>query len=149
MTRDVASGGSNATLAPPEPQRRSKRSKDRDGPRMPALATFLGVAGLAWTLVAVAVPLYAILAITFGRNDPILMIPRPGWNPVGWHSTQFIDVLKDTFGGGLGRVWLRTDRVRGPGDGGVRRDRLSRGVLPGTMRAEGSGVYLALVLTPL
>jgi ABC-type spermidine/putrescine transport system permease subunit II len=75
---------------------------------MPVVATLLGIAGIAWTMVAVAVPLYAILAITFGRNDPILLLSRPVWNPVAWHHTQFVAVLHDLFGGGLGRVWLRT-----------------------------------------
>ncbi|HEY6567336.1 MAG TPA: iron ABC transporter permease [Actinomycetota bacterium] len=81
---------------------------DRDPAHMPGAASFLGIAGIGWTIAAVIVPLYAILAITFGRNDPILLLARPEWDPTSWRTTQFTAVLKDLFGGGLGQVWVRT-----------------------------------------
>lgn len=116
---------------------------------MPALASFLGVAGIVWTLVAVAVPLYAILAITFGPNDPILMIPRPAWNPAAWQATQFVDVLKDTFAGGLGRVWLRTIAFVVLATSGCIVIGYPVAYFLARCARRGRWLYLALVLTPL
>jgi hypothetical protein len=75
---------------------------------MPVPASLLGATGIVWTLIAVLVPLYAILAITFGNTDPILGLSRPLWNPVMWRSAEFEHVLQELFTGGLGRVWIRT-----------------------------------------
>jgi ABC-type spermidine/putrescine transport system permease subunit I len=75
---------------------------------MPLPASLLGGAGVAWTLVAVVVPIYAILAITFGNTDPILGLSRPLWNPAMWRTAEFQLALEDLFTGGLGRVWVRT-----------------------------------------
>jgi ABC-type spermidine/putrescine transport system permease subunit I len=75
---------------------------------MPGLASALGALGIMWTILAVAVPLYVIFAITFGHNDPILGLSKPIWNPTVWRTAEFRHVVTDLFTGGLGRVWLRT-----------------------------------------
>lgn len=117
---------------------------------MPVVASLLGGAGIAWTLVAVAVPLYVVVAITFGRNDQILLIARPEWNPAAWRVGQFSVVLEDLLGGGLGRVWLRTTTfvvlatVISIVIGYPVAYFLARCVPRGRR-----GLYLALVLTPL
>ncbi|MEX0985798.1 MAG: ABC transporter permease subunit [Actinomycetota bacterium] len=117
---------------------------------MPGVASLLGVAGIAWTLIAVAVPLYVILAIAFGRNDPILLMARPAWNPTSWRTEQFTIVLGDLLGGGLGRVWLRTSTYVVLATsiciviGYPVAYFLARCVRPGRR-----GLYLVLVLTPL
>ena len=68
----------------------------------------LGAAGIAWTVIAVVIPVYVIFAIAFGRTDPILSLTRPVWNPEQWRTAQFGYVLHDLFFGGLGRMWVRT-----------------------------------------
>jgi ABC-type spermidine/putrescine transport system permease subunit II len=75
---------------------------------MPGPASALGAVGILWTVLAVAVPLFVILAVAFGRNDPILGLSEPIWNPAVWRTREFGHVLQDLFTGGLGRVWLRT-----------------------------------------
>ena len=116
---------------------------------MPALASLLGVAGIAWTLAAVAVPLYVILAITFGRNDPILLISRPEWNPAAWRVAQFRFVLDDLFGGGLGRVWLRTTTYVVVATSICIVIGYPVAYFLARCARRGRGLYLALVLTPL
>ena len=116
---------------------------------MPALASLLGVAGIAWTLVAVAVPLYVILAITFGRNDPILFLARPEWNPAAWRATQFSSVLDDLFAGGLGRVWLRTTTYVFLASSICIVIGYPVAYFLARCAQRGRGLYLALVLTPL
>ncbi len=117
---------------------------------MPGAASFLGFAGIAWTIVAVVVPLYAIVAITFGRNDPILLLARPEWDPTSWRTTQFRAVLGDLFGGGLGQVWVRTTTYVVVATslciliGYPVAYFLARCARPGRR-----GIYVALVLTPL
>jgi spermidine/putrescine transport system permease protein len=84
------------------------RYKDRDPSHMPVVVSLLAALGIAWTIIAVVVPLYVIVAITFGHTDPILGLSQPIWNPAGWRTAQFSYVIHDLFGGGLGRVWVRT-----------------------------------------
>lgn len=64
--------------------------------------------GLNWIVVAIVVPMYATAAVALGRVDPILLVPRPEWNPAAWQTSDLFAVLRDLFGGGLGKVWLRT-----------------------------------------
>ena len=105
MTREVAAAPTDASAAA---RRRSGRRTDRYPSHMPGPASALGAAGVLWTVLAVAVPLYAILAVAFGRNDPILGMSEPVWNPAVWRTHEFGRVLQDLFTGGLGRIWLRT-----------------------------------------
>jgi ABC-type spermidine/putrescine transport system permease subunit I len=116
---------------------------------MPMAASLLGIAGIAWTLIAVAVPLYAILAITFGTNDPILLISRPVWNPAAWHHTQFVAVLRNLFGGGLGHVWLRTTAYVVLATAACIVIGYPVAYFLARCARRARGLYLALVLTPL
>lgn len=102
MTGDVATASNGAPAA------RSDRRSSRDPSRMPGVVSALGAVGIVWTIVAVVIPLYAIFAIAFGSNDPILGLTRPVWNPAQWRTVPFGQVLHDLFFEGLGRVWVRT-----------------------------------------
>jgi ABC-type spermidine/putrescine transport system permease subunit I len=88
--------------------RRGMRRSGRDPSRLPRAISLLALIGIAWTIVAVVVPMYVVVAIAFGRTDPIFGLSIPNWNPIGWRTTEFHYVLRDLFQGGLGRVWIRT-----------------------------------------
>jgi ABC-type spermidine/putrescine transport system permease subunit II len=116
---------------------------------MGVAASLLGVAGIAWTVVAVAVPLYVILAIAFGRNDPILLLSRPVWNPAAWQTNQVAAVLRDLFGDGLGRVWLRTTAYVLLATAICILIGYPVAYFLARRARRGRAIYLALVLTPL
>jgi ABC-type spermidine/putrescine transport system permease subunit I len=86
------------------PDRRSGR--DRSG----RLWKLLALPGLAWLAVFFVLPLYLVLAIVFGRVDPLFRTPLPVWNPLEWDATVFLDVLEETFlpGGLFGAALVRT-----------------------------------------
>ena len=72
----------------------------------------LALPGIAWLALFFVVPLYLVLAIVFGRLDPIFRTPIPVWNPLQWDSTQFTSVLSQivgpnaTFGPAIARTVL-------------------------------------------
>ena len=70
----------------------------------------LALPGTAWLAVFFVAPMYVVLAILFGRVDPILRQPIPVWNPVDWDVTQFRFVLGHITGsdGFFGPALLRT-----------------------------------------
>lgn len=82
----------------------SPAPKDRTRALWPGLA----LPGVAWLVVFFLVPFYAVLAVAFGRLDPIFGNAVPVWNPVEWDTTVFGDVLDRVLGGELGEVYLRT-----------------------------------------
>jgi ABC-type spermidine/putrescine transport system permease subunit I len=63
-----------------------------------------------WLLALFVVPFYAILAVAFGRVDPIFGSPIPVWNPLHWNTGAFRFVLNQTFlvGGIYRPAFLRT-----------------------------------------
>jgi spermidine/putrescine transport system permease protein len=65
----------------------------------------LALPGVAWLVLFFLAPLYVVLAIVFGRTDPVFRTPVPVWNPVDWDGTQFSYVLDHIFG---------TDGIFGP-----------------------------------
>ena len=81
-------------------------TRARTNPLWPALA----VPGLVWLLLLFVTPLYVVLAIVFGRIDPIFRSPVPVWNPLAWNTAQFTDVFSHVFGsdGYFGPALLRT-----------------------------------------
>ena len=74
--------------------RRSRR--DRTGGLWPALAA----PGIVWLLVCFVAPLYVVLSIVFGTQDPIFRTSVPVWNPLQWNPEQFTYVLNRIGPGG-------------------------------------------------
>jgi ABC-type spermidine/putrescine transport system permease subunit I len=64
--------------------------------------------GVAWLILLFVVPFYGVLAVAFGRVDPIFGSPVPEWSPVEWDTSSFTDVLDGVFGGQFQPVFLRT-----------------------------------------
>ena len=74
------------------------RSGNRPGVRLlwPALA----LPGMAWIALLFIGPLYVVLAIVFGRMDPVFRTPVPVFNPLDWDFSQFTFVLERIVGEG-------------------------------------------------
>jgi spermidine/putrescine transport system permease protein len=66
--------------------------------------------GVAWLLVFFVVPFYVILAVAMGSVDPILLTPKPTWNPLDWNTQSFDFVFDSLFSsdGAFQRVFGRT-----------------------------------------
>ncbi|MFI5959962.1 ABC transporter permease [Cryptosporangium sp. NPDC051539] len=55
----------------------------------------LAAPGIAWLIALFLVPLYVVLAIAFGRVDPVFRTPLPEWNPAYWNGAQFGYVFRN------------------------------------------------------
>ena len=53
-----------------------------------------------WLLLFFVLPFFVILAIAFGRVDPIFLTPSPVYNPLRWDVGPFRDVLSQIFTNG-------------------------------------------------
>jgi len=53
-----------------------------------------------WLLLLFVLPFFVILAIAFGRVDPIFLTPSPVYNPLRWDAGPFRDVLSQIFTSG-------------------------------------------------
>jgi ABC-type spermidine/putrescine transport system permease subunit I len=53
-----------------------------------------------WLLLFFVLPFFVILAIAFGRVDPIFLTPSPVYNPLRWDAGPFGDVLSQIFTSG-------------------------------------------------
>jgi len=53
-----------------------------------------------WLLLFFVLPFFVLLAIAFGRVDPIFLTPSPVYNPLRWDSGPFRDVLSQIFTSG-------------------------------------------------
>jgi len=75
-----------------------------------ALWPFLAIPGTIWLAVFFIAPLYVVLAIVFGRIDPVFRTPLPVWNPLQWNPAQFNYVFSHLVGkeGFFGPALLRT-----------------------------------------
>jgi spermidine/putrescine transport system permease protein len=78
--------------------------------RLPALGPVLATPGIIWLLLFFLAPLYVVLAIVFGRIDPIFRTAVPVWNPLQWNPAQFNYVLSRIVGENniFGPALLRT-----------------------------------------
>jgi spermidine/putrescine transport system permease protein len=78
--------------------------------RKRALWPSLALPGIAWLALFFLAPLYVVLAIVFGRTDPIFRTPIPVWNPTDWNSSQFTYVTSRIVGSNdvFGPALLRT-----------------------------------------
>jgi ABC-type spermidine/putrescine transport system permease subunit I len=81
------------------------RTRERQRSRLwPALAA----PGVVWLLLLFVVPFYGVMAIAFGKLDPIFGNAVPVWNPLHWEYTSFGDILERVLTAELGRVFVRT-----------------------------------------
>jgi ABC-type spermidine/putrescine transport system permease subunit I len=89
----------------PPAQRSGRRRLTSTGPW-----ALLALPGIVWLCLFFIIPLYLVLAIVFGRIDPILRNAIPVWNPLQWDFTKFNQVIGDTFGPGaiFGAALVRT-----------------------------------------
>jgi len=53
----------------------------------------LAAPGIGWLALFFLAPLYVVLAIVFGRVDPLFRTAVPVWNPLQWDPSQFTYVL--------------------------------------------------------
>ncbi|MCX2933007.1 ABC transporter permease [Mycobacterium sp. CVI_P3] len=88
--------------APAKPLPKRKRNS--------GLWPLLAMPGVIWLALFFLAPLYVVLAIVFGRVDPIFRTPIPVWNPLEWNPSQFNYVLIHIVGtnGVFGPALLRT-----------------------------------------
>jgi putrescine transport system permease protein len=65
--------------------------------------------GVLWLILLFLVPFYAVVAVAFGKVDPILLQPVPVWNPLDWNVGWISEVLHRLApGGNLYGVAVRT-----------------------------------------
>jgi spermidine/putrescine transport system permease protein len=65
--------------------------------------------GILWLILLFLVPFYAVVAVAFGKVDPILLQPVPLWNPLDWNVGWISEVLHRLApGGNLFGVAVRT-----------------------------------------
>jgi ABC-type spermidine/putrescine transport system permease subunit I len=88
-------------------RRRVSRGRGR---RSGWFGPLLALPGTAWLAVFFVAPLYVVLAIVFGRIDPLFRTPVPVWNPVRWSTRNLGYVLDHIVGtdGLFGPALLRT-----------------------------------------
>jgi ABC-type spermidine/putrescine transport system permease subunit I len=64
--------------------------------------------GVLWLILLFLTPLYTVLAIAMGTQDPVFGDVLPVWNPLAWDPSTLIGVIRELFTGQLGVVFLRT-----------------------------------------
>jgi len=88
-----------------EPKRRVGADRAGDG-----FWAGLALPGVAWLCLFFLLPFYVVLCVAFGGVDPILLTPRPEWNPLAWNTAAFEFVLDGLFtpGAAFETVFVRT-----------------------------------------
>jgi spermidine/putrescine transport system permease protein len=81
-----------------------RRWRDRSRLLWPTFA----LPGVGWLVAFVLVPSFAVLAVAFGRLDPIFGNAVPVWNPLEWDTTIFGQVLDRVVNEELRDVYVRT-----------------------------------------
>jgi ABC-type spermidine/putrescine transport system permease subunit I len=86
------------------------RARRRRSGRRNLLWPLLALPGAVWLALLFVAPLYVVLAIVFGRVDPVFRTPLPVYNPLQWDATQFTAVFSHIIGpdGYFGPALLRT-----------------------------------------
>jgi spermidine/putrescine transport system permease protein len=64
--------------------------------------------GVLWLIALFVIPFYGVLAVAFGRLDPIFGNAVPVWNPLEWDVGPFREIVERVFTGELGQVFIRT-----------------------------------------
>ena len=87
-----------------------KRSRHQTAMHSSILWPLLAVPGTVWLILFFLLPMYVVLAIVFGRIDPVFRTPLPVWNPLQWNPAQFNYVFSHVVGsqGFFGPALLRT-----------------------------------------
>ena len=98
-----------------EPQSRGARRRQLANARSTTgrrslLWPLLALPGTVWLVLFFLIPMYVVLAIVFGRVDPIFRTPLPVWNPLQWNPAQFNYVFSHIVGSDaiFGPALLRT-----------------------------------------
>ena len=88
-----------------EPERRVGADRSGDG-----FWAGLALPGVAWLCLFFLLPFYVVLCVAFGGVDPILLTPRPEWNPLAWNTAAFEFVFEGLFtpGAAFETVFVRT-----------------------------------------
>ena len=88
-----------------EPKRRVGADRAGDG-----FWAGLALPGVAWLCVFFLLPFYVVLCVALGSVDPILLTPRPEWNPLDWNTSAFEFVFDGLFtpGAAFETVFVRT-----------------------------------------
>ena len=68
----------------------------------------LAAPGVLWLVALFLVPFYGVLAVAFGKVDPIFGNAVPVWNPLDWSVDSFGDILDRVVTAELGTVFIRT-----------------------------------------
>jgi ABC-type spermidine/putrescine transport system permease subunit I len=68
----------------------------------------LAAPGVLWLIALFLVPFYGVLAVAFGRVDPIFGNAVPVWNPLRWSFDSFGAILERVVSAELGEVFVRT-----------------------------------------
>ena len=78
--------------------------------RRPGLGPVLALPGVLWLAAFFVAPLYVVLAVVFGGQDPVFRTPVPVWAPWYWDTAQMGYVLDHIVGpsGFFGPALLRT-----------------------------------------
>ena len=88
-----------------EPKRGVRADRTGDG-----FWAGLALPGVGWLCVFFLLPFYVVLCVALGSVDPILLIPRPEWNPLEWNTSAFEFVFDGLFtpGAAFETVFVRT-----------------------------------------
>jgi putrescine transport system permease protein len=70
----------------------------------------LGLPGLIWVALFVSVALYALIAISVGSLDPLVLTPIPAWNPLHW-SSQWLTSIGSALKPFSGPDWVVFQRT--------------------------------------
>lgn len=87
---------------------------DRRSPATPrdrttrALYPLLTLPGAVWLFLLFLVPVYAVMALTFGTKLDFFGQPIPAWNPLDWDFKVFVDTVYESVAGLYRESWLRT-----------------------------------------
>ncbi len=86
----------------------ARRDRSRRGRRW--LWPGLAAPGAVWLVLLFVFPLYVVLAVAFGKINPIFESPVPVWNPLQWNAHEFGFVFSHIAGanGIFGPALLRT-----------------------------------------
>ncbi len=87
-----------------------KKAGRKPRERRSLLWPVLAIPGIAWLALLFVLPMYVVLAIVFGQQDPIFRNAIPVWNPLQWNSAQLQYVFSNIFGANAiyGAAILRT-----------------------------------------
>jgi ABC-type spermidine/putrescine transport system permease subunit I len=112
VTESAGAGAPPSEPGPPAPTKKSSRRRRPQQTTLhgSSLWPLLAIPGTVWLILFFVAPMYVVLAIVFGRIDPVFRTPLPVWNPLQWNPAQFNYVFSHMVGaqGFFGPALLRT-----------------------------------------